>query len=94
MLKPLHDNVVLKEKKPEKTTKSGIILTSDDTQKPNTAQVISVGPGTSDHKMSVNEGDIVVYKNYAPTDIEIDGEKYLVIKESDILAIMEDDMNE
>ncbi len=91
MLKPLHDNVVLRKKEPEKKTKSGIILTSSDTESPKTAEVVSVGPGKKDHAMSVKKGDMVVFKSYATTDIEFNGEKYLLIKESDILATVKED---
>ncbi len=89
MLKPLHDHVVLKKDDPEKKTKSGIILTTHDQDNPTTASVVAVGPGTEDHVMSVKEGDTVVYKSYATTEVTINDTTYLIIKESDILAIME-----
>ncbi len=89
MLKPLHENVVLKKENPEKKTSSGIILTSQNQDKPTTATVVAVGPGSTDHKMTVKKGDTVVYKSYATTDITLDGNDYLIVKESDILAIVE-----
>ncbi len=89
MLKPLNDNVVLEKGEPEKKTQSGIILSSKDQESPKTAKVVAVGPGTKEHKMTVGVGDTVVFKSYATTDIELDGKEYLVVKESDILAIVE-----
>ncbi|MFW6298099.1 MAG: co-chaperone GroES [Bacillota bacterium] len=94
MLKPLHNNVVLEKKAPESKTKSGIILTSDDQEKPKTAKVVAVGPGKDDKPMSLSEGDIVVYRSYATTDVELDGNEYLIIEESDILAKVEGDDHE
>jgi len=91
MLKPLHDQVVLKQHTPEKKTKSGIILTENDTKTPSIATVIAVGPGDGEKKMAVQNGDTVVYKSFATTDIEYDGEDYLIISQDDILAIVEED---
>lgn len=91
MLKPVHDNVVLKKKAPENKTKSGIILTSDDQDTPKTATVVAVGPGKDDKPMSVREGDTVVYRSFATTEIEMDGTEYLIISDSDILAKVEGD---
>ncbi len=91
MLKPLHDNVVLQKKAPESKTKSGIILTSDDQDTPKTAKVVAVGPGKDDKSMSVKEGDVVVYRSFGTTEVELEGNEYLIIEESDILAKVEGD---
>ena len=91
MLKPLHNNVVLEKREPANKTKSGIILASDDKDTPKTAKVVAVGPGKDDKPMSVSEGDVVVYRSYATTDIEMDGTKYLIIEDTDILAKVEGD---
>jgi chaperonin GroES len=94
MLKPLHDNVVLQKEKAEKKTKSGIILTGDQKEKPSFAKVIAVGDGrVEDGKkqpMNVKVGDKVVYKKYSTTDFKMDDEEYMIIAESDILAILEE----
>ncbi|MFW5794432.1 MAG: co-chaperone GroES [Bacillota bacterium] len=93
MLKPLHDHVVLEVIKQEKTTKSGIILTEKDQDMPTIGKVIAVGEGrTEDGKtipISVKKDDEVVFKKYASTEVKLEGKEYLIIKESDILAIVE-----
>ncbi len=94
MLKPLHDNVVLQSQTPQKTTKSGIILTGGEESSPNTAKVIAVGPGTKDKPVTLKEGDTVVYKSFASTDVEIGGEKYLIVSEENIIAVLEVEDNE
>ena len=91
-LVPLGDRVVLKQFEAEETTKSGIILTSKTQEKPQEAEVIAVGPGGNiDGKevvMQVNVGDKVIYSKYAGTDVELDKEEYIIVKQSDILAIV------
>jgi chaperonin GroES len=93
MLKPLHDNVVLKKEKIEKKTASGIILTGDVKEQPSFASVIAVGEGAVvDGKKvlpSVKVGDKVVYKKYSTTDFKFEDEEYLIIQEKDILAIID-----
>lgn len=93
MLKPLHDNVVLKKEKVEKTTASGIILTGDVKEQPSVAEVVAVGEGVLvDGKLqplTVKVGDRVVYKKYSTTEFKFEEEEYLVIAEKDILAIVE-----
>ncbi|HHX79977.1 MAG TPA: co-chaperone GroES [Acholeplasmataceae bacterium] len=93
MLKPLHDNVVLKKEKVENKTASGIILAGDAKEQPNVAEVVAVGTGVYvDGKLqplTVEVGNKVVYKKYSTTDIKIDEEEYLIIAEKDILAIVE-----
>ena len=93
MLKPLADRVVLKMTKAEETTKSGIILSEGSKEKPQIAEVIAVGPGKDvdgkEVKMYVKPGDKVVLSKYAGTEIKYEGEDYIIVKQSDILAIAE-----
>ena len=92
-LVPLGDKIVLKQLKAEEKTKSGIILASAAQEKPQEAEVIAVGPGgVVDGKevvMQVKVGDKVIYSKYAGTDVELEGEKYIIVKQNDILAIVE-----
>jgi len=92
-IKPLGARVLLKEVETEETTKSGIVLPSNAKEKPYLAEVIEVGPGETkdghEIKMQVKKGDKVLYSKYAGTEIKLDGEKYLIIKQDDILAIIE-----
>lgn len=94
MLKPLHDHVVLEVVKKEKSTSSGIILTSEDKDLPTIGLVKAVGPGLYQdgqyQPMHVKKGDKVIFKSYSTTDVTIDGKKLLVLKESDILAKVEE----
>ena len=92
-LLPLCDRVVLKHCEAEETTKSGIILTSSAQEKPQEAEVIAVGPGGMvDGKeivMHVKEGQKVIYSKYAGTEVKLDGVEYIIVKQNDILAIVE-----
>ena len=92
-LVPLGDKIVLKQLEAEETTKSGIILASKSQEKPQEAEVVAVGPGgVVDGKevvMQVKVGDKVIYSKYAGTDVELEGEKYIIVKQNDILAIVE-----
>lgn len=92
-LKPLLDRVVVKMVESEETTKSGIILTAAAKEKPQIAQVVAVGPGgiVDDKKidMYVNVGDKVITSKYSGTEVKIDEEEYIIVKQSDILAIVE-----
>ncbi len=92
-LKPLADRVVLKMVETEETTKSGIILTSAAKEKPSVAQVVEVGPGGivdgNEVKMTVKAGDKVITSKYSGTEIKLDGEEYIIVRQSDILAIVE-----
>ena len=93
MLKPLLDRVVVKMIESEETTKSGIILTSSAKEKPQIATVIEVGPGRmidgKIEEIAVKKGDDVVVSKYAGTEIKYEGEEYIILKEEDILAIVE-----
>ena len=92
-LVPLADRVVLKQVEAEETTKSGIILTSKAQEKPQEAVVIAVGPGGNvDGKevtMHVKAGDTVIYSKYAGNEVKLDNEEYIIVKQSDILAVVE-----
>ena len=91
-LAPLFDKVVLKQLVAEETTKSGIVLPGATKEKPQQAEVIAVGPGgVVDGKeiiMQVKEGDNVIYSKYSGTEVEIEDEKYVIVKQSDILAVV------
>ena len=89
-LVPLGDRVVLKQLEAEETTKSGIILAAGAQEKPQEAEVVAVGSGTDDVKMEVSVGDKVIYSKYAGTNVKLDDEEYIVVKQSDILAIVKE----
>ena len=94
-LKPLNDRVFLEPMEEVKTTKSGIVLPDNaEKEKPIKGKVVAAGPGKLNEKgervpMSVKVGDLVLFKKYGPDELEVDGKKYLVGEEADILAIIE-----
>jgi chaperonin GroES len=92
-LRPLNDRVVLKQLEAEETTAGGIILTTKEQEKPQEAEVIAVGPGSVvDGKtvpVSVKVGEKVVYSKYAGMEVKQGGETYIIVKDSDILAVVE-----
>ena len=92
-LKPLADRVVVKLVEAEETTKGGIILTGAAKEKPEVAEVLAVGPGGMvDGKevvMNIKVGDRVITSKYSGTEIKIDGEEYTIVRQSDILAVVE-----
>ena len=92
-IKPLSDRVVIKTVEAEETTKSGIILTAAAQEKPQIAEVIAVGPGGlvdgKEVKMFVSVGDKVITGKYAGTEVKVDGEEYTIVRQNDILAIVE-----
>ena len=92
-LVPLGDRVVLKQVAAEETTKSGIVIPGQSKEKPQQAEVIAVGPGGTvdgkEVKMNVATGQKVIYSKYAGTTVEIDDEEYIIVKQDDILAIVE-----
>ena len=92
-LVPLGDRVVLKQLEAEETTKSGIVLPGQAQEKPQQAEVIAVGPGGmvdgKEVKMEVVVGNKVIYSKYAGTEVKLDGEEYIIVKQNDILAIVE-----
>ena len=92
-IKPLGDRVVIKNMEAEETTKGGILLTSGSKEKPQLAEVLAVGPGGNvdgkEIKMYVKAGQKVFYSKYAGTEVKLDGEEYIIVRQSDILAIVE-----
>ena len=92
-LVPLLDRVVIKQLEAEEKTKSGIILASAAQEKPQEAEVVAVGPGgVVDGKevtMQVKEGQKVIYSKYAGTEVKLDGQEYIIVRQSDILAVVE-----
>ena len=91
-LVPLGDRVVLKQLEAEETTKSGLVLPGQAQEKPQQAEVIAVGPGGmvdgKEVKMQVKVGDQVIYSKFAGTTVELEKEEYIIVKQSDILAIV------
>jgi len=92
--RPLGDRVLVKPKETEEKTASGIVLPDTAKEKPQEGEVIAVGPGAKDDKgnripMDVKKGDKVLYSKYSGTEVKIDGVEHLILRESDILAIIE-----
>ena len=91
-IKPLFDKVVVEPLKAEEKSKGGIILTAAAQEKPATCIVVAVGPGGvvdgKEVKMEVAEGDKVIYSKYAGTEVKMDGTEYIIVKQSDVLAIV------
>lgn len=92
-LKPLADRVIIKLMEAEETTRGGIILTGSAKEKPEVAEVIAVGPGGmvdgKEIKMTVKKGDKVITSKYAGTEVKMDGAEYTIVRQGDILAIVE-----
>ena len=93
MIKPLADRVLIKMKEREETTKSGIILSAASKEKPQIAEIIAVGPGGNvegdNIEMYVKVGDKVIVSKYAGMEVKYEGEEYLIVKQADILAVVE-----
>ena len=89
-LKPMADNILLKQQECAETTVSGIILATTNKEKPAIYEVVSVGPGTKDVTMTIKAGDKVIVGNFVGNDIKLDGEDYKFVKQDDILAIVTD----
>ena len=87
-IKPLADRVVVKPLEAMEKTVSGIIIPDSAKEKPQRGTVMAAGPGTKDDKMEVKVGDVVLYGKYAGTEINVDGKDYLIMKQTDILAIV------
>jgi len=87
-MKPLADRVIIKPQAAEEKTASGIIIPDSAKEKPQKGTVVAVGPGTKDDKMEVKVGDVVLYGKYSGNEITVDGDDYLIMKQSDILAIV------
>ena len=92
-IKPLGDRVVIKNMEAEETSKGGILLTNSAKEKPQLAEVLAVGPGGNvdgkEIKMYVQEGQKVFYSKYAGTEVKLDGEEFIIVRQGDILAIVE-----
>ena len=89
-LKPMADNILLKQTEAEETTSSGIILATTNKEKPAIYEVVSVGPGTKDEEMLIKTGDKVVVSKFSGNEIKLDGEEYKFVKQDDVLAIVTD----
>ena len=93
-IRPLQDRVIVKQSEAEEKTKSGILLPDTAKEKPTKGKVIAVGPGRLDDKgkpmeLGVRVGDTVYYGKYSGTDVEIEGEKLVILRESDVLGVLE-----
>ena len=93
-LKPLHDRLIVRPAAPEEVTKGGIILPDTAKEKPQQGEVLAVGPGKLDDagklvKMGVKAGDVILYGKYSGTEIQMNGEDVLIMRESDVFAVVE-----
>ena len=88
MIKPLADRVLVEPKEAETKTASGLYIPDTAKEKPQEGKVIAAGPGKKDEPMEVKVGDQVLYGKYAGTEVTVEGKKYLIVKQSDILAIL------
>ena len=92
-IKPLFDRVLIQTEEAEETTKSGIVLAAKSQEKPQIARVIAVGPGgevdDKEVKMYLKEGDRVICAKYSGTEVKVDGEEYTIVRQSDVLAVVE-----
>ncbi len=89
-LKPMADNILLKQHEAEETTSSGIILATTNKEKPAIYEVVSAGPGTKEVEVTVKPGDKVVVGKYTGSEIKLDGVEYKFVKQDDILAVVTD----
>lgn len=87
-IKPLADRVLIKPAPAEEKTAGGIIIPDTAKEKPLQGEVLAVGNGTKDEEMVLKAGDIVLYGKYSGTEVELDGEKYLIMRQSDVLAVL------
>ena len=87
-IKPLADRVLIKAAPAEEKTAGGIIIPDTAKEKPLQGEVLAVGNGTKDEEMVLKSGDTVLYGKYAGTEVELDGEKYLIMRQSDVLAVL------
>ena len=88
-LKPLADRVIIKPCAAEEVTTGGIIIPDSAKEKPQRGTVLAVGTGTKDEEMTLKEGDSVLYGKYAGTEIDLDGEKVLIMRQNEVLAVIE-----
>jgi chaperonin GroES len=89
MMKPVNDRVVIKPAKAEEKTKGGIIIPDTAKEKPQKGKVVAVGPGKDGNKPTVKKGDVVLYGKYAGQELQYEGKDYLIMKEDDILVIID-----
>jgi len=87
-IKPLADRVIIEPAQAEQKTAGGIIIPDTAKEKPQRGKVVAVGPGKKDEPMTLKEGDVVLYGKYAGTEISIEGKDYLIMRESDVVAIV------
>lgn len=87
-IQPLSDRVLVQPQEAETKTASGIIIPDSAKEKPQQGKVVAVGSGKKDHKMTVKVGDTVLYGKYSGTELKLDGNDYLIMREDDILAIV------
>lgn len=87
-IKPLADRVLIKPAPAEEKTAGGIIIPDTAKEKPLQGEVLAAGNGTKDEEMELKAGDTVLYGKYAGTEVELDGEKYLIMRQSDVLAVL------
>lgn len=88
MIRPLADRVVIQPKEAETKTASGLYIPDTAKEKPMQGTVVAVGPGKKDEPMEVALGDVVIYGKYAGTELSVDGKDYIIMKQSDILAVL------
>ena len=88
MIRPLADRVVIEPKAAETQTASGLYIPDTAKDKPQQGVVVAVGPGKKDEAMEVALGDVVIYGKYSGTEVSVDGKDYLIMKQSDILAVL------
>ena len=87
-VKPLADRILIEPKEAETKTASGLFIPDTAKEKPQEGKVIAVGPGKKDEPMEVRAGDVVLYGKYAGTEINVDGKAYMIMRQSDILAVL------
>ena len=87
-IKPLADRVLVKPAEAETTTKGGLIIPDTAKEKPQKGEIVAVGTGKKDEPLTVKKGDLVLYGKYAGTELSVEGEDYLIMRESDIFAIL------
>ena len=88
MIKPLPDRVLIEPQEAQTKTASGIFIPDTAKEKPQQGKVVAAGPGKKDEPMEVKPGDVVLYGKYAGTEVTVEDKKYLIVKQSDILAIL------
>ena len=87
-IKPLADRILIEPKEAETKTASGLFIPDTAKEKPQEGKVIAVGPGKKDEPMEVKAGDVVLYGKYAGTEINVDGKAYMIMRQSDVLAVL------